>query len=467
MRSLYKNIFLFIYTILIISFLYSEGNISFEDPLIEITQRRHATIIWGTDNEVINLIKELDLENSTDFNKELLELLYSSKSLKISDAILNYFSKIQNISAKNFVLRILEDRNNINNASVEAAINYVSALKIVEALPFLRDILDSEESRFLSSAVKAIGSCGYADDSIVLFMLDYLENRFPSELLKSDLIFALGELKSVKAIAFLTTIAENTDEKSSKRILAIEALGKIAFSDSVDSILRIIQDSDANVRLFCYSTLSSFNDKRINNQILQGFRDSYYKIRMISSKLSGEKILIEAVPFLIYRIKYDDVQAVKEESIKALGLIANMDSEYFLNEYFNNKNLSDKNKILIADALIKINTKKYLQQIIAAYDDAKSNNKQKLQSGLANIFTKIIDKSLFDLTSRLIISDDIIEKNYGLDLAILNLFTEMTGQIEIISSNEKTNTALVLKANKFLKAIKANQKSLTPGASIE
>jgi len=457
---------LFLYTIILITIVYSENNSSNGDFSIKIAERRHATIIWGTEVELINLIKELELEKTSDFDDELLDVLNSLEDGKITESMLDHFSKTKNIGAKKFALTILEDRNNKKSASVISALAYASALKIKEALPFLRDILDSDESRFLSSAARAIGVCGYKDDSVAIFILDYLGKKTPTDVLTADLIFALGEIKSSKSSSFLSSIAESTDEKPTKRMIAIEALGKIAFPDSLNSILRIIQDNDANIRLYCYNALSLFDDKRIENQILHGFRDSYYKIRLVSARLAGERALDVAVPYLIYRTEYDDVPSVKEESIKALGYIVNPSSESFLAEYFTNKTTTEKMKAITADALLKINTTKYIPQIIRAYDDARNNKKKTLQAGLANVITRIIDPSLLDFAKRLINSDDIIERNYGLDISVTNLFGGMMEQIEILS-NDKSNMTLALKANKALKAIRANQKSLIPGDSME
>jgi len=452
MKYFFKLVLYFSYALIRITIVYSQMSDIDSNFETEILLRRQGTIKWGTENEIINLLKELESENLTTFDEDLFNVMNSSSNEKVSDTILVYFTKTKNIKGTNYALSILENRETKNTTNIISAIAYVEVLKIKDAVPFLRDIIESEETRFISSAVRAIGACGSNDDSVALFILDHLENGTISDSLISDCIFALGEIKSEKSVEYLINMAENTDEKASRRMIAIEALGKIADPKSLNPILRLAQDDDANIRLYCYNSLSSFEDKKIETQILYGFRDSYYKIRMVAAKLSGEKKLFGAVPFLIFRTQYDEIQPVKEESIKALGLIGNTDSEIFLSDYFRKKDTSEILKIITAKSLLQINKKEHIQSIIIAYEDAKNKKHKALQSGLANVITKIVDDSLLEFAKYLIISNDIIEKNYALDISIINKFEEMSEQIEILS-NEINNPSLALKATKALKEI--------------
>jgi hypothetical protein len=98
--------------------------------------------------------------------------------------------------------------------------------------------------------------------------------------------------------------------------------------------------------------------------------------------------------------------------------------------------------------LVKRDTDACIEKLIAEMDDAKSRNQVSLYNGLLNIIGGAQSEKLESLARRLLVSADILEKSYALDLAANNNFRTMVEEIRPLTENR--NTSLARKARTVL-----------------
>jgi HEAT repeat protein len=263
-----------------------------------------------------------------------------------------------------------------------------------------------------------------------------------------EIIFALGELKSDAAAEHLIEVLSNPDTKPGRKILCIEALGKIGSQKALEPLLEALRESDANVRDYALSAVASYKGKKVESVILNGFRDSFYKVRITAAKAAGEKRLDEATPFLKYRIERDEVAAVKDEAVRALGAIGSREAIDILADLFADKKTPEKVQIGAAQALMEKDPRSHTEAIINAMNQARTEKKTSLYNSLAKVVSSTKSGSLEDQAKAFLSSSDVVDKHYGLDLVILNSFRSLRPLIEPLAKD--SNPSLARKARKAL-----------------
>ena len=416
------------------------------DSLAKQDAKRRETIKYGTDAELISLITALENEKNATMDGDLLNALNGSTGTKFIDAIFAYLTRGKKKGGEDKALRLLENRDKESNSNIDSSIQYLACVKEKKAGVYFTAILDSEDSRFSNAAARALGACGGEEDAD--FLIKFVKERNPSDALNGDIIYALGELKSNHATGFLTDILMNAEAKAFKKILAIEALGKIKDTAAIEQLLSSQKDADANVRAYATASLASFSDEKSGQAIIECFRDSFYKVRIAAAKAAAERKLDAAIPFLKYRAEHDEVAAVKEESISALGAIGSTQALEILGAFFSDKNTADRLRIAAAKAMMEREPDLNASNLIAAIDQARADKKMQLYHGLSKIVSSTKSSKLEEYARILLASTDLSDKIYGIDLFIANGYESLK---ELIRPLEKdANASIARKARQAL-----------------
>jgi HEAT repeat protein len=189
---------------------------------------------------------------------------------------------------------------------------------------------------------------------------------------------------------------------------------------------------DPNVRSAAVAALGPFSGPDVDNAILEAFRDSYYRTRMAAAQAARDRRLEEAVPYLCYRAERDDVPAVKDEAIKALGAIGNGKSLEFLATLFGERKNADRARILAAEMLLQNNADQYASGVIAELDDAKQRNQTALYNGFLRVLGAAKSPALEELCRRFFASGGVVEKSYALDMTANNGFRSLADQVKAL-----------------------------------
>jgi HEAT repeat protein len=440
----------FIYFLFICSFAYSQ----------DIKDSRLATIQYGTETEIASLIQTLRNEKTDQLDDELIVLVDGTRNRNILSGVFAFFGEREKNGLEQRAIRAVVERDDEANETVLSAIEYLGKAKCSQAVPVIMQILDTEERRFLNVSFRALGRAGSGDseaaEEAADFLIDYYTNREPGDDNRATVITALGVTGSSKGVPLLADIASNSDERITLRIAALDALSKIGGagtsdnSDGLDAILVCISTNDPNVRAAAVAALAPFSGEEVDKAILDAFRDSFYRTRLAAAQASRERKFIDAVPYLKYRAERDDVPNVRDEAIRALGAIANEESMEVLSSLFYERKNTDRIRIAACEMLMKNAADENIGKLVAELDDAKTRNQTNLYNGFLKITGETVlsgDKNIMeDITRRFLRSGTVIEKSYGLDMAVNNSLSSLSTEITAVTKDR--NESLARKAQR-------------------
>lgn len=412
------------------------------NPELSSTDELRLQIIrYGTDTEIAGLIKIMRNEQPSapaktaaaenPLDKELLLLAEKSKNRNILSGIFGYFSDREIGGLENRALTAVKDRDYEAAETVNAAILYLGKLKAAGTRTILMDILNGEESRFLSGAIRALGMVSENDmpAETADYLIAYYKNRDPGDENRRLLVAAVGDTKAAEGTAFLISIAENEDERVPLRIAALEGLAKIGDPGGLSAVTGAVSSKDPNVRSAAVGALAPFSGDKADAAIIEAFRDSFYRTRIAAAKAAGERKLEAAVPFLRFRCENDDVAAVRDEAVKALGLIGGKSAEQILASLFKERKNNDRLRINAAETLLSGGFDDYVPAVIIEMDEAKTKNQTSLYNGFLRILGGAVSPKLEDLARRFFANGGVIEKSFALDMCSKNNFQNLADEV--------------------------------------
>jgi HEAT repeat protein len=419
--------------------------------------RRLDTIRYGTEAEIAALIQTLKSETNADIggvlDDALIAVTQNTRNQNILSGVLSFFGDRGKQGLEERAVRAIEEREEEANATVLAALDYLGKIKAASAIPTLKAILDTNEARFINSAIRAMGRAasdgGAAGDDATEYLLDYYEYRNPTDESRREIIVAMGATGSKTALPVLIGIAENDSESAAVRMAALDTLAKLKDDSALDAILSATSASNTNVRASAIAALGPFSGVQVEDAILEGFRDSYYRTRIGAAKAAGERKLVSAVPYLRFRAERDDVATVKDEAIRALGAIGNSEATDVLKGFFLNRKAAERIRLLSAEMLIKNDADAYVEQLITELEEANKSHYTSLYNGFLRVLSTAKTPKVEEITRRFLGSGGVLEKSYALDLAANNSFTSLVEPIRVVASDTR-NSGLSRKAQTTL-----------------
>ena len=431
---------------LILFFLLFTGSFAYTQ---DIDASRRAVIKFGTDAEIVTLIQALRTENSDNLDNDLAALIEDTRNQKILSGVFGFFAEREKAGLEQRAIKAVTERDDEANETVLSAIEYLGRIKYAGAASVIMNLLDTEERRFYNTAFRALGRTCSSDsetaDEVSQYLVDFYELRDPGDDNKREVIIAIGMSGSSIGLPLIIEIASNTNERIPLRIAALEAIAKIGDPQGLDAVLDCAGTNDPNVRAAAISALGPFTGETVDKAILDAFRDSYYRTRIAAAQASRQRKFEEAVPYLQYRAERDETPNVKDEAIRALGEIASQQAVDALFGLFSERKNPDRVRILSAEMLMKTASESNLGKLIAELDDAKTKNITNLYNGFLKVAGETVvkgDKSLLeDLAKRFLRSGTIIEKSYGLDMAVNNNFTSLAEEITAVTKEKNESIA--------------------------
>jgi HEAT repeat protein len=415
---------------------------------------RLATIQYGTETEIVSLIQTLRSESVDYLDKELSALIETTRNQRIISGIFGFFGEREKSGLEARAIRAITGRDEEANETVVSAVDYLGRVKHAQAASVIMDLLDTEERRFLNVGFRALGRASSSDralaDEAADFLIDYYEYRDPGSDNQREVIIAIGATGSLKGVSFLSEIALNTDERVPLRTAALDALSKIGDSGGLEAILVCVGTNDPGVRSAAVAALGPFSGDAVDSAILDAFRDSYYRTRIAAAQASRDRRLAAAVPYLKYRAERDDVPNVKDEAIRALGAIANEEAISALDGLFSERRNSDRVRLIAAEMLMKNSGSGNLSRLIIELEDARTKNQTSLYNGFLKVIGETVvsgDKTdMENITRRFLRSGSVMEKLYGLDMAVNNNLVTLGDEIKSLASDR--NESLARKARR-------------------
>jgi HEAT repeat protein len=395
---------------------------------------------YGTETEIAALIQTLKTESADYLDDEIIKLVENTRNNKILGGAFAFFADREKSGLEARAMRAIEERDDEENETVFAAIDYLGRVKSPAAAPVFRELLEGGEKRFMNPAFRALGQVsGNDSDEIAEYLIDFYENRGVANENQRDIITAIGASGSAKAAPFLASLAGDNETRPVLRIAALEAIAKIGDTSGLDAVLACVSSKDPNIRAAAVTALGPFSGAAADGAILDAFRDSFYKTRIAAAQASRQRKLADAVPYLKFRAENDDVPLVKEEAIRALGAIANNDANKILEDLFTARKNSDRVRIAAGGMIMQNEPENFLDTFIKELDEAKQRNQTSLYNGLLKIIGGTKCSGLETITRRLMQDRGVIEKFTAMDMAANNSLTSLAPEIKTIADDKNEN----------------------------
>lgn len=415
------------------------------DESSDLSAKRLETLRYGTDSEIKGLISTIEIEKIEEFDSEFVEIASKSSNQNLIEPILVYLGGRGISGLEDKASEIIKYRDEYRPTIVDAALNYSAAVYTEAAVDALYSILEAEETRFIEGALKALGKS--ADSELGPFLLSYYERNI-DDTVKSRIIETLGIIKYTNASNFIVAIALDKDSKSTLRIAAAKALASIGEDEALSKLTALINDDDANLRVEIINALSQHTNSDHDSLIMEALRDSYYKARIAAARVCGERKISDAIPFLAYRSKYDEVSSVKQAALDALGAIGTNECFDVVADVFSDTKAIDSVRINAAKILISENPLSWLPKVKPILDSAKSDKRMVFYNGLAKLVSETKDENTKPYVEYFLVSNEIIDIHYALDIIILNSFTAYKDDVQKLSGHK--NKSIAQKAEKAL-----------------
>ncbi|MDJ0844408.1 HEAT repeat domain-containing protein [Crocosphaera sp.] len=172
---------------------------------------------------------------------------------------------------------------------------------------------------------------GFNDIKIILSFTKLLQTTEEEELL-TIVAEGLGKI-GISAINSLETLVK--EDKSSK-LLAVKALAYIRHSDTIEPLLKVVNDPNPEIRAIALECLGSFHQKQLIPIFIQALNDPVSTVRKeaiialgMQSELTTEFNIIQCLKPLLYDINLEICQQTaltlgrikSDEAIKELSII--------------------------------------------------------------------------------------------------------------------------------------------------
>ena len=431
-------------------------------PAVRTIEDQQRDIMrFGTEGEITTLIQTLRNENISYLDDDLIEIAERTRNRSILSGVFGFFGEREKSGLEQRAIRAITGRDYEVNEVVLAAVDYLGRVKAAEAAETLMELITSGESRFLNNAIRALGRVSRGEhssenelpDRISVFLMNHYENRRPGEETRREIIIALGETESSEAVAFLADLITNDDERMLLRTAALGAMSRIGDEEGLDAIIGAVSSADPHVRSAAVAALGPFSGEEVENAILEGFRDSFHNTRIGAASAAGRRRLESAIPFLRFRAFNDEVPAVRDEAIRALGAINNSETMEILDSLFTERRNSDRTRLVAAEMLLLNDPDTYGSRIGMEMDEARARNQTPLLNGFVRILVPARSPALEDLARRLITTGGVIERSLALDLILNNEFRSLESEVRNLLDERRHGASIARKARSTLERL--------------
>lgn len=421
-------------------------------------EERREKISYGLDSEIETLIDEIIKDGEFEYGDDLFALFSATRNQKLKTKIYDYCIAAKDYHLMTYALDILKDPMDEKRSMVNKVFEYVSALEIKDARESVLNLLFEEDGTYVEAAAKVIGKIGAAEDSAKLAeMLD----SAVSENTKLYLISALGELNAVQSVSTIVNLAKDTSEPTAVRMAAAEALGGIESPESVESLISIYEDNDANVRVSVIKALSKKTDEKSKSVIISAVKDSFYKVRLAALQAIIDQNITDASSVVLYRAKNDAENVVKHKSYETLSAIHSAEGIWYLMNVIEDNKKSETDRGKAAAVLLKYNFDSSIEPVKAVARATLDDKRLiKLRYAIGKELAKYTSPAIEDICAAYLINDDVATKGTALDMFEKNNFESLKPLVEVMSVDDKEGTNKK-KAKNVLDRIERNGTPLT------
>jgi len=224
-------------------------------------------------------------------------------------------------------------------------------------------------------------------------------------------------------------------------------------AEAQEVLTDLFEDENPSLRQYVIKGISHFKNPEANEILIQGLKDSHYKVRQEAIDAIKENDVKEADEYLVYRAKNDPVQAVKNDSIKALGKLNTEKGNEYLLSQITEKKVPDAQKSRVAKILLEEG--RNVNEIVElANETVKDDRRKQLRYALGKEMAKYENPAFADIALEYLKSKDLSTSGTGLDIWAKGRYSNCDQVVNELADkadlNAKNKNNLAIKAARLL-----------------
>lgn len=297
---------------------------------------------YGTEEEVINALKELLIYNCDPLFDDLLLVLDTTYNVNIKINTLNLLGDLKNKAdkIKPYLKKIIKDKFS-NNVLLKTAIINVGKLEIKE---FEDDIYSifikkeyEDEKEIRKACLQALGrikAVKYMDD-IYNFLADTKNN----DELRSYAALYFSNFKNInkKYIEKFNEMATDDAENTYVRRYLIFSLSKIKDPSSYEYIKKALESEDPYIQIYAAQAIKNYNKEDSGEILIQLLRSNNVNVRIEALKSLKEIKDYDSIEIIIYKALHDKDEKVRYTAFDAFLTILEDQKAIKANKKLKNK----------------------------------------------------------------------------------------------------------------------------------
>jgi HEAT repeat protein len=441
------RLFFIAYLLILLLTLYSDESV---EDIKTLKEERLEIILFGIDSQVSDLITKLEEEKNYDFNSNFVSLLKSSSNSRLDVDIIKLLNASKDNSAVEYSFFELQENYNLNDDIKIEYIKYISEYQTEQISEYFLSLIDEKSNSISIAAITALGKSD--EDDIIPTLIENLEDSLFDDIRKPAIIESLGKLKAIESLEILTDIATDIySEDDSLRWRAVVAIGEIASPKSLPVLKSLFSDSDPFLRNYTITALKHYETEEVEDIIIQGLKDSSWRVRVNAAQILGELQIKEAIPILIYKSENDpDIRNVRSAALNALGEIGEKESFEFIRKLYKNKRTNIGLRSIAIKVLAEKDLINSLETIESVIKEEWDESKPAILDYTCKILSTTKNSSLKDLYSKMLLYDKTLNlKLYALRGIRLNSITSLKPEVEKLTEDEIPNAVRKLALDVF------------------
>ena len=426
-----------------------------KQELDEIEKARQA-LQYGLESEILEVVNKVDKQDFETLQGDFNRLFTETKSPAVREGLFGLYQKYEDAQLTESAVAILEDYEAQQRTLVKAALSYLTAVKpeLTPALnEALQNMLTQDTAEYGAETVSVLGEIGGGEEAA--FLASYFDSLTIDDakqelILKQTIMAALEKLHSENTRDFLLERAEDENENIYVRSSAIAGLAQMGNPDVIPLLVKFFEQPEPLLREAAIRGAAAFDTAETRNLTLQGFKDSYYKVRLEALKTAQKTKMQEAAPYILYRAKYDPTDAVRFAAVEALAVLNTDEGNAWLSETFRDSKKSEKLRVTILSTALKHNPAALAADldtvVLATVTDSKQ---KKLRYEFGKEIAKVENTVTGEICKAFLQSDDVLTKSIGLDMFKTNAPADARALVETIAQDDKQG-ALQRRAQRLL-----------------
>lgn len=411
---------------------------------------------YGMTEEISALLDKLTTNEDYRFMEEAYDLFQDTKSPKIREKILAYFSMTKDPCLEDFAVETLNDPYEQRRDTIVASFKYVSAVKSKDAIGGVVELLEKDDMGYFNEALECLGEIGGTEEAV--YLSGYINNDDLTVAQRQSLIKVLGKIHAIETWDTLAELAQDEDQDVYVRSYAAEAIGSMGKKEAIDILVDLFEDDNPKLREFVVRGLSNFNDSIVHTVVKQALKDDVWRVRMEAIEVIDKQNLSSMSKDLIYHCKHKEENVVKEKIYKVLAKLNTSDGNEYLVSVVKDKKAGDGVRSKVAAALLENNHAGVQEIVELALETLKDDKQKNLRYALGKEFAKYNRPEFGDVCLKFIEHKDVATQGTGLDIYARGKYSQASKAVQDLAAlaedsddgKKRANNVNAQKAKKIL-----------------